>query len=69
VGEPGIYRVDPATGEHVAHLEYGDNFVTNIAFGSDDMRTAYITLSETGRLIRTRWEAPGLRLHYNLGSI
>jgi len=69
VSEPGIYRVDPITGEHVARIEYGDNFVTNIAFGGADMRTAYITLSETGRLIRTRWDAPGLRLHYNLDSI
>ncbi|KQZ62327.1 gluconolactonase [Sphingopyxis sp. Root1497] len=43
----------------------GEPYVTNIAFGGDDMRDAYITLSTSGRLVRTRWEEPGLELQYN----
>lgn len=43
----------------------GERYVTNIAFGGDDMRDAYITLSTTGRLAKLRWDEPGLELHYN----
>jgi gluconolactonase len=43
----------------------GDSSVTNIAFGGEDMRDAYITLSETGRLVRVKWDEPGLRLAFN----
>jgi gluconolactonase len=31
-----------------------DRMATNICFGGDDLRDAYITLSQTGRLIRMR---------------
>ncbi|WHO37236.1 SMP-30/gluconolactonase/LRE family protein [Sphingobium sp. AP49] len=40
-------------------------YVTNIAFGGEDMRDAYITLSGSGKLVRMRWEEPGLRLAFN----
>ncbi len=43
---------------------YSDPMVTNIAFGGEDMCTAYITLSGTGRLIAVRWPEPGLALNY-----
>jgi gluconolactonase len=42
-----------------------DPHVTNIAFGGADMRDAYITLSGTGKLVRTRWREPGLKLAFN----
>ncbi|MCL2428592.1 MAG: SMP-30/gluconolactonase/LRE family protein [Alphaproteobacteria bacterium] len=42
-----------------------DKIVTNICFGGTDMRDAYITLSETGRLIRMRWPEPGLKLNFS----
>jgi gluconolactonase len=42
-----------------------DPFVTNICFGGPDMRTAFITSSGLGRLYRTEWHCPGLRLNYN----
>ena len=29
------------------------------------MRDAFVTLSETGRLIRTRWPEPGLKLNFS----
>jgi len=40
-------------------------YVTNIAFGGEDMRDAYITLSSTGKLVRMRWIEPGLKLAFN----
>ena len=43
----------------------GERYVTNIAFGGEDMRDAWITLSTSGRLVRLRWDEPGLELHYN----
>lgn len=41
-----------------------DRLTTNICFGGGDLRDACITLSETGRLIRMRWDEPGLRLNF-----
>ena len=37
---------------------------TNIAFGGEDLQTAYITLSSTGKLIKATWPTPGLRLNF-----
>lgn len=41
-----------------------DRMVTNICFGGADMRDAFVTMSQTGRLIRLRWPEPGLRLNF-----
>lgn len=43
----------------------GERYVTNIAFGGGDMRDAWITLSGQGKLVRTRWDEPVLRLAFN----
>ena len=37
---------------------------TSIAFGGEDLQTAYITLSSTGKLIKATWPTPGLRLNF-----
>ena len=42
-----------------------DLLPTNIAFGGEDMRDAWITASGTGKLYKTRWPRPGLRLAFN----
>jgi gluconolactonase len=42
-----------------------DAMVTNICFGGEDLRTAYVTLGATGRLIRCRWPVPGMPLAYS----
>jgi len=42
-----------------------DRYPTNICFGGADMRTAYITLSDTGCLGVMQWPEPGLRLNFN----
>lgn len=57
----GVTAISP-DGEVVEHHATGDIITTNICFGGDDLRTAYITLSSTGRLVSTRWPRAGLRL-------
>ena len=48
------------------HLPLDDRFVTNLCFGGRDMRTVYVTLSGSGRLIAIDgWPTAGLRLSYN----
>jgi gluconolactonase len=59
----GITTMSPE-GEEIDFLEAGDPWPTNIAFGGDDLRTAYITGSATGRLLATEWPRPGLKLAY-----
>jgi gluconolactonase len=60
----GITTISPATGA-VSQIPLPDRTTTNICFGGRDMRDAYITLSETGRLIRMRWPEPGLKLNFS----
>ncbi len=38
--------------------------VTNVCFGGDDLRTAYVTCSATGKLVSTPWPRPGLKLAF-----
>ena len=52
-------------GRLVDEVAMTDPFTTNIAFGGPDMRTAYVTLSATGQLVRLSWPRPGLRLAFN----
>jgi gluconolactonase len=42
-----------------------DRMTTNICFGGPELKDAYITLSETGRLIRMPWPEPGLKLNFS----
>ncbi len=43
----------------------GDPGITNITWGGDDMRTAYVTASSTGRLLKIEnWPFPGLVLNH-----
>lgn len=58
----GITTITPAGAS--IHTMFPDPLVTNIAFGGADMRDAYITLSATGQLIKTRWPEPGLKLNF-----
>lgn len=59
----GITIVSP-DGASVRTLRMPERWVTNICFGGPDLRTAYITLSSTGRLVSLPWERPGLALHH-----
>jgi gluconolactonase len=58
----GGITVISADGATIEHLPTGDLLTTNICFGGDDLRTAYITLSGTGRLVSMPWRYDGLRL-------
>jgi gluconolactonase len=62
----GITSVSP-DGETVEHVPLPDPLVTNICFGGDDLRTAYVTLSATGKLVALDWPRPGLRLPFGTG--
>jgi gluconolactonase len=54
---------EPAAGEEIDFIEAGDLWPTNIAFGGDDLRTAYITGSSSGKLIVIDdWPTAGLKL-------
>lgn len=64
--DSGITVVSPdgSTVKYTLPPAFDDGAVTNIAFGGTDMRTAYITLSLTGRLIACHWPTAGLRLAF-----
>jgi gluconolactonase len=47
------------------HTPFPDLLVTNICWGGKDMKTAYVTLSSTGKLAAADWRSPGLKLAYN----
>jgi gluconolactonase len=47
------------------HTPLPDPLVTNICWGGKNMKTAYITMSGTSKLIAMDWPKPGLRLAYN----
>jgi gluconolactonase len=51
-------------GEIVRAIRMPDCYPTNLCFGGPDMRTAYVTLSDTGRLAALRWPEPGLKLNF-----
>jgi gluconolactonase len=63
IGECGISVVSPA-GELVEFVATDDPFTTNICWGGDDMTTAWVTLSGSGRLVKATWPRPGLRLQH-----
>lgn len=59
----GITVIAPA-GDRIEHVTMPDPVTTNICFGGPDLRTAYITLSSTGRLVSMRWPRAGLPLNF-----
>lgn len=61
----GLSIVSPS-GDTVQHVPLPDPYTTNICFGGPGLRTAYITLSGTGRLIAVDdWPVAGLALNFN----
>ncbi len=59
----GISVISP-DGASVRHVPMPERWVTNICFGGVDLRTAFITLSSTGRLVSCEWEEAGTPLAY-----
>ena len=59
----GISIVSP-DGSLTSHVPLPDPFTTNLCFGGKDRRTAFVTLSGSGRLIAIDdWPIPGLKLN------
>ena len=61
LNEPGVTVIAP-DGKLVEHVPFPDIMTTNICFGGNDMQTAYVTQSATGKLLALDWPRPGLRL-------
>ncbi len=59
----GITVISP-DGASVEFIPTGDPLTTNICFGGPELKTAYITLTSTGKLVAMDWPRPGLKLHY-----
>lgn len=60
----GISEIWP-DGACMRHHPLPDGHVTNIAFGAEDLRTAFVTLAGTGKLVALDWHEPGLRVNYS----
>lgn len=60
----GHITVFSPAGRILEQVKMPDVYPTNICFGGADLKTAYITLSDTGRLGVMRWSEPGLKLHW-----
>lgn len=60
----GGITVHSPDGKSAHHIALPDLLTTNICFGGPDLKTAFVTLSTTGRLISMPWEAGGLGLNF-----
>ncbi len=62
--DPGITVMTP-DGSSVEHVPMpGDPYCTNICFGGDGLKTAFITQSYYGRLVAVDWPRAGLPLNF-----
>ena len=59
----GVSVISPL-GELVEFVKFDDPYITNICFGSKDLRTAYITASYEGLLLEVPWSREGLALNF-----
>lgn len=62
LGTGGLTVVEPSGLHEFVGLP--DPLVTNVCFGGEDLRTAYVTLSGIGRIISFDWPRPGLALAF-----
>ncbi len=51
-------------GDLLEQVKFPDLWLTNVCFGGPDLRTAYVTLSSTGRLVAMPWKRAGLKLNF-----
>ncbi len=61
IADAGITAISP-DGATIEHYATDDPMTTNICFGDEDLRTAFVRLSATGRLVSFPWPRAGLRL-------
>jgi gluconolactonase len=60
----GCLTVLSPAGEVLDQVFLPDRNVTNLAFGGAAMKTAYVTLTESGRLAAVPWPREGLKLKF-----
>jgi gluconolactonase len=60
----GCISVISPEGKLLDQIHTGDPMTTNICFGGEDLRTAYLTLSGSGKLAVAEWPNPGLPLAF-----
>jgi gluconolactonase len=61
--QEGITVFSPQ-GEILRRLSIPDRYISNICFGGKDLKTAFVTLAQTGKLISFPWEAGGQPLNF-----
>ncbi len=60
----GVTSISP-DGSRIEHTPTDDPLTTNCCFGGPDLRTLYVTLSATGRVVAfDDWPTPGLKLAF-----
>jgi gluconolactonase len=59
----GITVISP-DGAKIEHLPMPDLYTTNLCFGGPELRTAFVTLSLSGRLVALDWPRAGLALNF-----
>lgn len=59
----GVTVISPK-GELVDFFATGDPLTTNVCFGGPDLKTAYVTVSGTGKLLKMPWKCSGAKLNY-----
>lgn len=52
------------SGKEPRHLPLPDAYTTNLCWGGPDLRTAYITLAQSGRVIAADWHCAGQPLNF-----
>ena len=60
----GSVSVIAPLGGLIRQIAMPDMFCTNLCFGGPELKTAYLTLSGSGKLVSMPWPDPGLRLAY-----
>lgn len=61
----GAVTVVSPDGKIIERVTFPDLYTTNICFGGEGRRTAYVTLANSGKLVAVDWSRAGLRLPYN----
>jgi gluconolactonase len=61
----GFTVISPETGDEIDFVQCEELMPTNICWGGEGRRTAFITASASGRLLATEWPRPGLELAFS----
>jgi gluconolactonase len=59
----GVSVISPA-GELLEFIKFEDPYITNICFGSNNLKKAYVTASYEGNLLEVDWDRKGLPLNF-----